>query len=474
MPYRKNSVFAATLVNDPRPPFSGQQPCGLDGTQDAVDGIDDNETPAIGVEALDNEDEGIFFDMDDEIDTQTTNFVPQKEIDRLTTTKNAESDNDTEVSSPPSDRDLIHDSGFFEGAVDPTQALGDVEDGSDDNEESFDPDPPEGTPPPHSWQELLMMAFRAKGPKSINVKDIYAFIEDRFPYYKNNTSAWKDGIQSCLDSQPEFVQVSRFRPLWVFKSSLQHAGSETRDQPSGNDAKEQPERLITLKSLRERAPRLEQAGPMKKGPGRHRRAPKEKSAPVVTEPAPSQHAHEAGRVITISDDQDELAPSPDKMTSQQPTRSHLSPSSALGAPSNDSERPQAPISQTLSSDINRDPESSPRPPVTRNTFRNAANAFRDAMSELSEVSSTMLTSSSPLVSMKTPATVYSKADTPGTSHSTLFGYVRPQHRGVAALRSSVAPGAARSRSSSVALPGSRKRVVYTPVRDVEGSDDELG
>jgi hypothetical protein len=90
------------------------------------------------------------------------------------------------------------------------------------------------------------------------------------------------------------------------------------------------------------------------------------------------------------------------------------------------------------------------------------------------VSSTMLSSSSPLMSMKTPGTVYSKADTPGTSHSTLFGRGRPQHRGVAALRSSVAPGSVPSRSSSVALPGSRKRVVYTPVRDVEGSEDELG
>jgi hypothetical protein len=477
MPDRKFSGFAASLVNEPRSPFAEPQPYGLDGTQDAVDtvhGLDDNETPAIGSEALDNEDEGIFLDVDDDIYSQTTNFVPQKEIDPLTANEYAKRDDDTEVLSPLSDHDLIHDSGYFEGTVDPIEALADVEDGSDDNEDMLDQDFPEGTPPPHSWQELLMMAFRAKGLKSIHVKDIFAFIEDQFPYYKNNTSAWKDGIQSCLDSQPEFVQVSRYRPLWVFKSSLQQNASETASQPSDSDAKQEPERLITLNSLRERAPRAEQVGTIKKGPGRPRKTSKEKSAAGVTDPAPLQHEQEASPVITFLEDKDELAPSPDKIPSQKRALNHLRGTSVLVSPSNDSDRVHTTTSHNLSSDINRDPESSPVAPVTRNTFWNAANAFQDAMSQLSKVSSTMLSSSSPLMSMKTPGTVYSKADTPGTSHSTLFGRGRPQHRGVAALRSSVAPGSVPSRSSSVALPGSRKRVVYTPVRDVEGSEDELG
>ena len=123
----------------------------------------------------------------------------------------------------------------------------------------------------------------------------------------------------------------------------------------------------------------------------------------------------------------------------------------------------------ISSDINKEPESSPSKVTPHDSFMDALNSFQEDVSEISKVSQA-LQSSSPILAMKTPGNVYSKAGTPATDHSTLFG--RLQHRGVAALRSSFGGLSAGSRSSSVA-PGSRKRVVYTPVRDVDGSEDEL-
>ena len=328
-----------------------------------------------------------------------------------------------------------------------------------------------GTPPPYSWEELLLMAFNANTTKPMNVKDIYKYIEGRFPYYKDNSSAWRDGIQSCLEEKPEFVQVSRFRPLWVFRSALQQVASEAEPQLSDVDAKQQPEaseqqedeevseecelpvRLITVKSLRERPPKAEQAGPTKRGPGRPRKVPKDGLGVQVGTPARVESKPKAQPGVIASDDRDELAPSPDKPAAQAPS-SHRAAraSSVFAAPSSDDDTNTA---------------------TTPNTFTDAAGSFQEAMSELSNVSNALLSSSSPLRSVKTPGTLYTKADTPGTGQSTLFGRGRPQHRGVAALRSSFDPASARSRSSSVALPGSTKRVLYTPVRDVEGDDDEL-
>ena len=123
------------------------------------------------------------------------------------------------------------------------------------------------------------------------------------------------------------------------------------------------------------------------------------------------------------------------------------------------------------SDINGDPKSTSGTSSAHDSFMDAIDPLQEDMSEMSNVSQTLLSSSSPILSMKTPGSVYGKLETPGTGRSTLFG--RPQHRGVTALRSSLGDYSRGSRSSSVALPDSTKRVVYTPVRDVEGSEDEL-
>ena len=367
----------------------------------------------------------------------------------------------------------------YSGLAYASEAIGNVADPVDvselDGDESdLDEHPVQdaarGTPPPYSCEQLLLMAFSANNTKPMNVKDIYKFIEGQFPHYKDNSSAWRDAIQSCLDEKPEYVQVSSFRPLWVFRSALQQVASDAKLQSSDRVSNEQleheevlqqPVRLITVKSLRERPPKVEQAGQTKRGPGRPRKFPKDGLGVQMEAHLQVEHEPKGQPGVIASEDRDELAPTPDKRVAKARSSSRARASSVFAG------------YEHIIPDVNKDPESSPNASTTQNTFADGADSFQEAMSELSNVSNALLSSSSPLVSMKTPGTVYTKADTPGTGQSTLFGRGRPQHRGVAALRSSFGPASARSRSSSVALPGSRKRVVYTPVRDVEGDEDEL-
>lgn len=440
----------------------------------AVDLFETDETSASFDEAVDVADpDAADNDVDEFEDDKSEPSAPVEDADP---------DDQTEILSPVADHGSMHDSGFFDGPGDSAKDVEVTQSEIDDRADTSEQDLPIGTPPPHSWEELLLMAFENNGSRPMNVRDIYKFIEGRFSYYQNNTSAWKDGVQACLDEKPEFVKVSRSRPLWVFKKALQHEESEAISQLQSNVSEAEPDpeavpekvvehvRLITSKSLRERPPKPVQAGQVKRGRGRPRKAELKE---VDTDVDPSTVTQDqAGEVaITVSDDEDELAPSPDKIAAQ---RARTRVSSLLPTLSNDLERLHAHHELNRTSDINMDSASGFQASITRNNFLNATNDAQESMSEVSKVASSILNSSSPMIAMKTPGTAYGKTDTPDTSHSTLIGRGRPQHRGVAALRSSMAPEFVFSRSSSVALPNSRKRVVYTPVRDVEGDEDELG
>jgi hypothetical protein len=394
-----------------------------------------------------------------------------------------EVDDKTYVFSPIAPEISMHDSGFFDGPADPAKVDSEIENSVEDSGDDLDDDLPEATPPPHSWDALLAMAFETNGTaKSMNVKDICKAIEERFPYYKNNTSAWKDGVQACLNDKPEFVKVSRSRPLWVFKKDWQRTEFEKTVQiqnddlapgpeqpagleattPSGTDAfVDEPVRLITVRSLRERPPKPEQNQRVKKRLGRPRKASGKNDEEDAKEHVSA--VQEQTTLISTSADVDELAPSPDKLAALRTSISLVSAPSTL-PPLNDFERLHTPVLHHHNTAINKNMHGQPQASTTQSKSFVTTNTL----------DSSVIASSSPLRSLKTPGTVYSTADTPDTSYSNLFGLGRPLHRGVAALRSSIAPEFARSRSSSVALPNSRKRVVYTPVREVEGDEDELG
>lgn len=132
-----------------------------------------------------------------------------------------------------------------------------------------------------------------------------------------------------------------------------------------------------------------------------------------------------------------------------------------------------------SSDVNREPDSTPSPPPTRSQGHLATLSSPSIHSSTADSNIAMaLPSSSPPQSVQKPVkNVYSRTSlTPRTDRSTLSG--RLEHGRVHALRSrfgksSPSTLAREYRSSSVGLAGSRKRVVYTPMRDGDESEDEL-
>ena len=456
-----------------------------DGMVDGVYRAEDDEASAFNDEAL---------DIGEVTTPNAENYTPVNDnLNPALVEDDAETDDKPDILSPLAVQTSMHDSGFFDGPADSAKDGVEIETSVEDSEENLEIGLPVATPPPHSWNELLVMAFDMNGDaRSMNVKDICKFIENRFPYYKNNTSAWRDGVQACLDDKPEFVKMSRSRPLWVFKKALQCTELEKTVQPNNDgpapeaeqlaefgamiaseidEPVDEPVRLITVRSLRQRPPKPEQVEPVKKAPGHPRKASQKYDGADAKELHSS--VQEQAPVADIADDVDELAPSPEKLG---PTRASLDLVSASSTlpPLNDFERLHAPVHHHRNADINKNLHGHPQASSTHNKLFVATSAFQDATRNISTLESSVVTSSSPLTSLKTPGTAYSTADTPDTSYSTLFGLGRPQHRGVAALRSSIAPEYARSRSSSVALPNSRKRVVYTPVREIEGDEDELG
>ncbi len=128
---------------------------------------------------------------------------------------------------------------------------------------------------------------------------------------------------------------------------------------------------------------------------------------------------------------------------------------------------------SLTSDVAREPESTPGYHNTRSR-RTTVNevTWDSSQGTPGKAKGGALSSSSPIMTMKqSTRKVYSRTSTPGTDHSTLFS--RPKHGRVNALRSSFGQYTPMYRSSSVEIPGSRKRVVHTPMRDGDDSEDEL-
>ena len=45
--------------------------------------------------------------------------------------------------------------------------------------------------PPFSYATLILLAINSTSEKRMTLQDIYKWIEDNFPYYKNCKKAWK-------------------------------------------------------------------------------------------------------------------------------------------------------------------------------------------------------------------------------------------------------------------------------------------
>nr|CAH7731599.1 unnamed protein product [Callosobruchus chinensis] len=73
----------------------------------------------------------------------------------------------------------------------------------------YDPQIHTSNKPPYSFSCLIFMAIEDSVQKALPVKDIYAWILDHFPYFKNAPTGWKNSVRHNLSLNKCFQKVEK-------------------------------------------------------------------------------------------------------------------------------------------------------------------------------------------------------------------------------------------------------------------------
>ncbi|KAK5120350.1 hypothetical protein LTR85_006289 [Meristemomyces frigidus] len=98
----------------------------------------------------------------------------------------------------------------------------DVSDAESDNIPEHLRSPPGATlgpdkPPPFSWNELITMALKSSREQRLSIRDIYSYLEQKFPYFKICGNSWRTTLRQRLSMSDDFDgRGSGLAAIWSF------------------------------------------------------------------------------------------------------------------------------------------------------------------------------------------------------------------------------------------------------------------
>ncbi|ESO01600.1 hypothetical protein HELRODRAFT_148308, partial [Helobdella robusta] len=60
-----------------------------------------------------------------------------------------------------------------------------------------------------SYANLIIMAIESNSDLQMTLSDIYAWIQDTYPYYKHTSIGWKNSIRHNLSLNKCFIRLDR-------------------------------------------------------------------------------------------------------------------------------------------------------------------------------------------------------------------------------------------------------------------------